>query len=176
MIPVRGSMWSCSDPPACAVPRKPCSGPKTATTLTFPDACMASTMWVRSDRMPVGLLITPTFWPASARQSSAARTSAPVIVFLCVTACAACPSISGAAARAPAPARRLRRFMMSPAQSVAEGVEGRQRLAGDRDVDGQLSGRLDLTVENLRERLHRYGRGAVGGKVRRCRVEVRDVV
>ena len=81
MIPVRGSTWSPSEPPACAVPRKPCSGPNTATMSTFPDACIVSTMWDRSGRMPVGLLITPTFCPASARQSSSASTSAPVITF-----------------------------------------------------------------------------------------------
>src|SRR3954454_10484122 len=142
MIPVRGSTWSPSEPPACALPRKPCSGPKTAVMSTFPDACMVSTMCWKSGRMPVGLLITPTFWPARARQPSAASTSAPVSTLRCAgDACAAWRSTSGAAASTPAPASRLRRFMKGSSGVEREVGEHRAVVAGGL-FDGHLGRHL----------------------------------
>src|SRR3954453_23181783 len=79
MSPVRGSVWLPSESPACAVPRKPCSGPKTPTMSTAPDSCISSTMVRRLVRMPVGLVMIPTFWPDKADHDEAAALWAPVV-------------------------------------------------------------------------------------------------
>src|SRR5215207_994513 len=182
MIPVRGSTWSPSEPPACALPRKPCSGPKTATTSTLPDACMVSTMWFRSSRMPVGLLITPAFCPASALHPSFASACAPVVTLPPCWAGSAAPaawtSISGAAASAPAPASRLRRFIAfsfedslgkcsrAEVQVSHHGamITGR-RLWGYRGVPDAETRAHGDEVDPFHRGDGRIGRGTTGGRL-----------
>jgi len=77
VMPVRGSTEVPSLPPSWAVPRKPCSGPKTAPTST-PLSAMSSTMERKLARTPVGLVMTPTLRPAKMLQLSAAARSAPL--------------------------------------------------------------------------------------------------
>src|SRR5690606_2400664 len=97
-------------------------------TSIEPESCIWSTMLVSVPVTPVGLVITPTFWPRRSAQSSAASTSAPgstrcwgrpggpagaaVAALALVT--------SGVAAAPAAPARKLRRLiLLSPRTSRA---------------------------------------------------------